>query len=526
MLLKSSKFAASLISRSRLLVWAAVLTAIPLICEAQLPVARLFTIFPCGGQAGTNIEVEVAGQDLDDLRQLHFSSANLTAKHLDGNKFNVSITPGTPPGFYDVRAVGRFGISNPRVFAVCDFPETIAPSTNTALATAASVAIGTTVNGRAVSEAFQYFKFSASKGQRILVECEAENLDSRLAPSMTLVDAAGREVAGKHSSSLLDLQVATEGEYFVRLADTLYRGGSEYFYRLSISTNSHIDFVLPSAAAPRLQTKLTVFGRNLRGGTPSGLTIDGNPLDRLEVEVTPPAEQSGLALNNGSDSLKPSAVLMDGFDFRLGREKPYFLSFAKAAVVAEQEPANNKPETAPQISVPCELSGQFYPAGDRDWVQFEAKKGEVIWIEALSHRLGLPTDPFILIQRVSKKSDEPAVDVKELYESENPGGNEFKAASLDPSWRFEVSETATYRIEIRDLFTTSSDPRRLYRLSFRREEPDFKLVTIPQPMAPAKKDSKDATIVAPPFLRRGETMPLKVVALRQEGLKGAIDLTV
>src|SRR6266436_501793 len=116
--LKSSKFSAPLISRSRGVLCAVLAFGIPLACEAQLPVARLFTIFPCGGQAGTNVEVEVAGQDLDDLRQLHFSNANLTAKHLDGNKFNVSITSGTPPGFYDVRAVGRFGISNPRVFAV------------------------------------------------------------------------------------------------------------------------------------------------------------------------------------------------------------------------------------------------------------------------------------------------------------------------------------------------------------------------------------------------------------------------
>jgi hypothetical protein len=45
-------------------------------------------------------------------------------------------------------------------------------------------------------------------------------------------------------------------------------------------------------------------------------------------------------------------------------------------------------------------------------------------------------------------------------------------------------------------------------------------------MAPAKKDSKEATIAAPPFLRRGETMPVKIVALRQEGFKGAIDLTL
>jgi len=50
-------------------------------------------------------------------------------------------------------------------------------------------------------------------------------------------------------------------------------------------------------------------------------------------------------------------------------------------------------------------------------VTFEARKGEVFWAEVFSERLGLPTDPFALIQRVSKndKGEEQVSDVKELY---------------------------------------------------------------------------------------------------------------
>jgi len=97
---------------------------------AQLPVARLSTIFPCGAQVGKTVEVEVTGQDLDDLRDLQFFTTNITVKHLTASKFSVAISSNAPVGTYDVRAVGRFGISNPRSFAIGDLPEISPGATN------------------------------------------------------------------------------------------------------------------------------------------------------------------------------------------------------------------------------------------------------------------------------------------------------------------------------------------------------------------------------------------------------------
>ena len=39
------------------------------------------------------------------------------------------------------------------------------------------------------------------------------------------------------------------------------------------------------------------------------------------------------------------------------------------------------PAQRQKITVPCEYVGQFYPQRDIDWVQFDAKKGEIYWIE-------------------------------------------------------------------------------------------------------------------------------------------------
>src|SRR5262249_38408698 len=67
----------------------------------------------------------------------------------------------------------------------------------------------------------------------------------------------------------------------------------------------------------------------------------------------------------------------------------------------EVEP-NNDGAKAQRITLPCDLSGRFYPAADVDVFEFQAKKGEEWWIEVASERLGLPTDPAVLVQKVVK----------------------------------------------------------------------------------------------------------------------------
>jgi len=48
--------------------------------HAQLPLARLSTVFPPGGRTGTTFEVTVTGADLDEANQLRFSHSNITAQ--------------------------------------------------------------------------------------------------------------------------------------------------------------------------------------------------------------------------------------------------------------------------------------------------------------------------------------------------------------------------------------------------------------------------------------------------------------
>jgi len=414
---------------------------------------------------------------------------------------------------------------------VSDRPETIAPTTNSTPAQAMAISLGTVINGHAEANAASFYKFTARKGQRILIECQAGEIDSRMDAALILYDAAGKELQRSRSGGLLDYAAPTNGEYHLKVYDFLFRGGGEYFYRLSVGTGPHIDFIFPPSGLAGTKGKYLIYGRNLSSGSPAkDLAIDGKPLEQLEVEIELPREPPTQRQFSPPQQL--ANATLDAFEYRQstpqGVSNPVLLSLATGPVVREQQP-NDQPAQAQRISPPCEYVGQFYPPGDRDWVTFEAKKGDVYWVEVFSQRLGLPTDPFALIQRVAKndKGEEKVSDVKELYDTDsNMGGPDYKTATRDPSGRFEVSENGTYRIQVRDLFNRfQADPRLVYRLSIRKETPDFRLVSAAQPPPSPNKDAKEALLWTP-LLRRGETMPIKVMAFRRDNFNGDIELKI
>src|SRR6185436_7810825 len=141
------------------------------------------------------------------------------------NKFLVTIATNVPPGVYEARIVGRFGISNPRSFVVSDLPESIAPTTNNSLARAAAMAINTVVNGHAAANSAAFFKISAKKGQRILIDCQAKAIDSRMQAALILYGAAGKELERNRHGGLLDFIPPADGEYLLKLYDFVFRGG-------------------------------------------------------------------------------------------------------------------------------------------------------------------------------------------------------------------------------------------------------------------------------------------------------------
>jgi hypothetical protein len=512
------------------------------VAKADLPLARLSTLWPPGGSTGKSVEVSVTGSDLDGLREMRFSDPRITGKMKAAEPpgkaggpgpFVVTIPAGVRPGIYEARVVGLFGISNPRAFEVSDLPEIVQKPTNHTSGTAAPVSVGCVINSRAEASAADYYQFEAQVGQRILIECHGVELDSRIEPTLFLYTATGRELERSRRGGLLDYTVAESGEYRVKVHDALFRGGDEYFYRLAISTHPHIDFIFPPAGVAGTKGKYTLYGRNLPGGcaTPER-AVDGKVLERLEVEIDLPPRG---AVDNQVDAgtSVPWGLAMAGADemtYRLlstnGVSNPVRISLADAPVAVERKP-NSTATSAQPIDVPGVYVGQFFPLNDRDWIRFKADKGEMLDLEVTSQRLGFSTDPLVVIQHVSrnKAGEEYLAGTREFYAADaNLGGAEFKTATRDPAGRFEAKEGGEYRIEVRDLFNSEqSDPRRVYALEVRKPAPDFRLLALPQAPPFQEKDRREARVWTT-LLRRGETLPVKVLAFRRDDFEGEIEL--
>jgi hypothetical protein len=89
-----------------------------------------------------------------------------------------------------------------------------------------------------------------------------------------------------------------------------------------------------------------------------------------------------------------------------------------------------------------------------------------------------------------------------------------------------VKETGVYRLNVRDLFgETVSDPRRVYRLAIRKEAPDFALIAYAPAPPQQNKDSKEIA-GSGLFLRRGDSIPIRILALRRDNYGGSIEIGV
>lgn len=516
---------------------------------AQLPVAELKSIFPPGGKQGTSFDVQVSGADLDGPASLLFSHPGIVAapkmeeagplvktpRALD-NQFTVTIAPDVPPGIYEARVVGRYGASNPRAFAVGSLEDVRDNGNNRTPATAQEIPVGVVVSGVAEGDNIDYYKLNLKQGQRVIVDCWARRLDSRMESLLILWDEQGNELSSSRDieghDALLDFTAPADGAYIVGVCDFLYRGGPEYFYRLRAHSGPHVDFVFPPVAEPGKSSKLTVYGRNLPGSQlVDGLQLAGRPLEKLEVEVTPPGDEKGLRQLAVTTFVRPNAAALDTFAWQFtspqGSADAVAIDIATAPVIVEQEP-NDEPAQAAKISVPCEYVGQFYPEGDRDFVEFEAKKGDVFWLTVVAHRRGLDSDPFLLVQKVVK-NDQGEEQVSEVAQVDDPAdrnnriGSDFDTSTDDPSFRLEANEDATYRVQVRDQFNSGRlDPRYIYRLIIRREQPDFRLTATPEP-APAQNNNQvlpHATV-----LRRGGSALVQVQVERLDGFTGEVEIT-
>jgi hypothetical protein len=327
-------------------------------------------------------------------------------------------------------------------------------------------------NAATSKRGIDYYSFQGVKGRRVVVDCNAARIDSKLAPVVILADAKGDDLLVNRISGVLDFTPPSDGTYLIKIHDLTFQGGTEYFYRLALRD------VHGPGPVPRQETTA-----------------------RVSAFSWPPENLPAVAPGS------------------------------------ELEP-NNQPSQAKKIALPCDVSGSFASADDLDIFEFQAKKGEVWWVEVASERLGLNTDPAVLVQRVVKAGDkegETVTDVAELDDIAAPmkmgtyvpassyTGPAYQAGSSDVLGKFEVKEDGLYRLQLRDLNRDAqSHSENSYRLIVRKAQPDFTLVAWAAHQRLRQNDF--GTIPKPIALRAGATMAFEVVTVRRDGFDGDIEL--
>ncbi len=461
--------------------------------HAQLPVAQLKWVFPPGAQTGSSVEAELGGNNLDGTAQLYFSHAGITARIISDAKdkkprFKISVAANVPAGDYDVRSIGKFGISNPRTFVVSDFAEALEKEPNNVQSAATPVALNTTINGRiSPSEDVDWFKFPAKKGQRVLLECRAWRVDSRLDGFMWLFDANGKQLLASQDEDIrdqkrdpfIDFDVPADGDYFVKLTDFTYNGTDEHFYRLSISTLPYLDFIQPTGAQPGTTTPITIYGRNLPGGEKTDLKVKGRPLEKIVKQITIPGDDETATSLRVNGLVRPSASQLDGMEVRVktdaGSSNQKLLLFSRVPEILESEP-NHATHQAQRLSVPCAVSGRFDPVGDVDTFVFAAKKNEKFSLDVFCERIDSPADPDLEILR----ADGNVLANPQDY-GENIGQIRFASNSRDIAHSFTAPSDGDFTLRLEHLYRQrQGGPQYFYRLEIQRDpQPDFRLVCQP-----------------------------------------------
>lgn len=442
-----------------------------------LPLPRLLTTMPMGGRVGSEVEITISGDNIEDAAELYFSHPGLTAvRKLDAsgqpelNKYVVTIAADCPPGIHEARLMTRLGISSSRVFSVDTLAEVTQTAGNTSLAAAMELGVNSICNAVMSVKSVDHYVFAGLKSHRYIVNCASRGIDSKLDGVLIIADSAGRDLVVERRGGTLDFVAPEDGRYVIKVHELTFKGGPAYYYRLSLQ----------------------------------------------EVSADAPAPQFASTGEVSSFSWPPAGL-------------------AGKPELNEIEP-NNSHEVAQKIALPCDIAGGFFPAADVDTFEFMATKGDVWWVEVASERLGRPTDPSVLVQHVSGSGAEQSLtDVAEFTDIASPvkvssngyayDGPPFNGGSADLIGKLEIQQDGLHRLQISDLFGgTRNDPRNIYRLIIRKAAPDFALVAWGLHMELRNGDRN--ALSKPIALRAGATMALEVVAVRRDGFDGPIDLSM
>jgi hypothetical protein len=469
----------------------------------DLPLTRLDSVFPAGSKPGGEVEVTLAGADLDGADTVWASHPGITGKLVKDKVFAVKVESGVPEGVYDLRIPGNNGVSNPKGFVV-DRHDVLRKSGECTVAKPMDLPVGSAVFGAVAAASRDHYRVELKKGKRMTIRCLAKEIDSKLNPVFSVLDESGRKLVSNGRRAALSFEAPSDGKFLISVHDLTFGGGADFSYRLSVDESPILEAVVPVAVPQGGKSKVTLFGRGLLGSKPSAMKgWDGKALEQVEAEVEVP---TGGILADGVSA--PAGVSAPVFYHRVrgasGVSNPVPLVPVEGSVVALSGDPLAEP---PEVKIPGAVSGLFAKGFGGNAFGVDLKKGEAVVAEVFAHRLGLAEpNPYLRVEKAGNH-------LAEGYGPDlNAGGPKLSTLHNDPTLRFEAKEDGRYVFRVTDLSGAArpgmGSP---FVVVLRRERPDFALVAVTEP--PPENPNDRAVSPKGVSVRPGGVTPLRVVAM-------------
>lgn len=440
-----------------------------------LPAPRLMTTVPMGGQIGTTFDVTITGENFEDVEELSFSHPGITATPRTGddgipvpNQFVVTVAPDCPLGLHEARVMTRLGVSSSRAFTVGNLPEVAQTKGNTSLTKAMPLPLNAICNGAMTKQAVDFYSFKASQGERIIVDCAAKGIDSKLNAVLIVADESGNDLQVERRGGTIDFTAPEDGVYTVKIHDLTFSGGPYHFYRLALQTLNK------GEAVTRLPSTETVSSFSW---PPAQLPADPATAETEPNNGHPQAQKINLPCDI-SGSFYPAADV-DTFEFTARKGEVWWVEVASERFGLPTDPS---------------IVVQQVTAAD---------EGETY-------------------KDVVELSDIPSP-IKVSSNGYSYDGPPYNAGSTDVLGQLKIEADGTYRLHLSDLFGgTRNNPNNVYRMIIRQASPDFHVVGWALHMNLRNGDRN--ALSKPVALRGGSTMAIEVVCVRRDGFDGKIDL--
>jgi hypothetical protein len=393
----------------------------PLAAWAAYP--SMTTLKPHGGQIGAEVKLTITGAQLDDFEDLMFYTPGFKVKTVESRASNkveltLAIDKSVRAGNHVMRVRTKSGVSHMRQFFASPFPNVEEKEPNSEFVGAQAIALNQTVEGVILAEDVDYYKLTVKKGQRIGVQVDGLRLaaipQGAMDPYVAILDKDRFEKAASDDTILhrqdgyCSFTAEYDGEYYVMVRESSYRGSGNSYYRLHVGDFRRPDAIYP--AGGKLGSKLTV--RFLE------------PRDSFPEEVSLPTEDDAeFVLYPKSQPPAPSGNL-----FRL--------STVDNTLEAEPNDAAEQGTVAAEAGA-FALNGIIEKPGDIDFFRVPLKKGQVFECRALAQILGSPLDPVVTV--LSPKGNS-------LANNDDGGG----MRRLDSRFRITVPADGVYLVRVTD----------------------------------------------------------------------------